>query len=77
MNGGVRIAASTAPACSAENRAEVAYDFLIKGNYFEPTGKISKARLNRLLDALKGLGDIPQDFSVDRLFLPGVTQVSD
>ena len=32
---------------------------------------------NKLLDALKALGDIPQDFSVDRLFLPGVTQVAD
>lgn len=56
---------------------EQAYDFLIGGKYFEPTGKISKARLNKLVEALKTLGDIPQDFSVDRLFLPGVTQVSD
>jgi ABC-type nitrate/sulfonate/bicarbonate transport system substrate-binding protein len=56
---------------------EQAYDFLIKGKYFEPTGKVSKAKLGRLLEALKALGDIPQDFSVERLFLPGVTQVSD
>jgi ABC-type nitrate/sulfonate/bicarbonate transport system substrate-binding protein len=56
---------------------EQAYEFLIKGKYFEPTGKISKSRLNRLVDALKALGDIPSEFSVERLFLPGVTQVSD
>src|SRR5882757_9108134 len=56
---------------------ELAYDFLIKGNYLEPTGRISKSRLGRLVDALKALGDIPQDFSVDRLFLPGVTQIAD
>lgn len=56
---------------------EQAYDFLIKGTYFEPTGKISKSKLTKLVDALKALGDIPQDFPVDRLFLPGVTKISD
>lgn len=56
---------------------EQAYDFLIKGVYFEPTGKISKSKLTKLVDALKALGDIPKDFSVDRLFLPGVTRISD
>jgi ABC-type nitrate/sulfonate/bicarbonate transport system substrate-binding protein len=56
---------------------EKAYEFLIGGKYFEPTGKVSKARLNKLVDALKSLGDLPKDFSVDRLFLPGITQVAD
>jgi ABC-type nitrate/sulfonate/bicarbonate transport system substrate-binding protein len=56
---------------------ELAYDFLIKGNYFEATGKVSRSKLTRLVDALKELGDVPRDFSVDRLFLPGITQVSD
>jgi NitT/TauT family transport system substrate-binding protein len=56
---------------------EEAYEFLIKGKYFEPTGKVSKARLNKLVDALKSLGDVPKEFPVERLFLTGVTQVSD
>ena len=55
---------------------EKAYDFLIGGKYFEPTGQVSKSRLNKLVDALKTLGDIPQDFSVETLFLPGVTQTA-
>ena len=55
---------------------EKAYDFLIGGKYFEPTGKVSKSRLNKLVDALKSLGDIPQDFPVEALFLPGVTQTA-
>src|SRR5215203_95796 len=55
---------------------EKAYDFLIGGKYFEPTGKVSKSRLNKLADALKTLGDIPQDFSVETLFLPGITQTA-
>jgi NitT/TauT family transport system substrate-binding protein len=53
---------------------EKAYDFLIGGKYFEPTGKVSRSKLNKLVDALKSLGDIPQDFAVEALFLPGVTQ---
>jgi len=60
-----------------QDDVEKAYDFLIGGKYFEPTGKVSKARLNKLVDALKTLGDLPQDFTTDRLFLPGVTQTSD
>jgi NitT/TauT family transport system substrate-binding protein len=55
---------------------EKAYDFLIGGKYFEPTGKVSRSRLNKLVDALKTLGDIPQDFSVETLFLPGITQTA-
>jgi NitT/TauT family transport system substrate-binding protein len=56
---------------------ERAYDFLIPGRYFEPTGKISKARIGALVDALKTLGDVPATFTVDRLFLANVTQVAD
>src|SRR5215207_3340020 len=60
-----------------QSDVELAYEFLIKGKYLEATGKVSKSRLGKLVDALKALGDIPQDFSVDRLFLPGVTQIAD
>ena len=41
---------------------EKAYDFLIRGKYFEPTGKVSKSRLNKLVDALKTLGRHPAGF---------------
>jgi NitT/TauT family transport system substrate-binding protein len=60
-----------------QSDVELAYDFLVKGKYLEATGKISKSKLGTLVDALKALGDIPQGFSVDRLFLPGVTQIAD
>lgn len=60
-----------------QSDVELAYDFLIKGKYLEATGKVSRSKLGKLVDALKELGDIPQDFSVDRLFLPGVTQIAD
>ena len=60
-----------------QDDVEKAYDFLIPGKYFEPTGKISKGKLTKLVDALKTLGDVPAGFAVDRLFLTGVTQVAD
>jgi ABC-type nitrate/sulfonate/bicarbonate transport system substrate-binding protein len=60
-----------------QDDVEKAYDFLIQGQYFEPTGKVSKARINTLVDALKALGDVPPGFATDRLFLAGVTQVAD
>jgi NitT/TauT family transport system substrate-binding protein len=56
---------------------EKAYDFLGGKKLFEPTGKVSKQKLAKVVDALRELGDVPPDFAVDRLFLPGVTQVSD
>ena len=56
---------------------EKSYDFLRGKHLFEPTGKVSKAKLNVIHGALRELGDVPAAFPVDRLFLPGVTQVVD
>jgi ABC-type nitrate/sulfonate/bicarbonate transport system substrate-binding protein len=54
-----------------------AYDFLHDKNLFEPTGKVSRAKLGTVVDALRELGDVPADFLVDRLLLPGITQTTD
>jgi NitT/TauT family transport system substrate-binding protein len=56
---------------------EKSYEFLVVGAFFEPTGRISKSKLGKVVDALKELGDIPVNFATDRLFLPDITQVSD
>jgi len=56
---------------------EKAYDFLIKSGFLEPTGAISKAKLDTVVAALKQLGDIPPDFKVERLFMPDVTKIVD
>jgi ABC-type nitrate/sulfonate/bicarbonate transport system substrate-binding protein len=58
------------------DEVEKAYDFFRKGKFFEPTGKVSRKRLAALVDALVGLGDIPK-IEVERLVLPGVTQMAD
>src|SRR5262249_49885243 len=61
----------------APEEVEKSYQFLVAGGFLEPSGTISKAKLGKVVDALKELGDIPADFAVDRLFLPDVTRVAD
>lgn len=56
---------------------EKAYAFLHDKNLFEPTGKVSKRKVGSVIDALRDLGDLPSGFTVDRLLLPGVTQISE
>jgi NitT/TauT family transport system substrate-binding protein len=60
-----------------QDDVERSYDFLHNKRLFEPTGKVSRGKLNVILDALKELGDVPAGFQVERLFLPAVTQVVD
>ncbi len=56
---------------------EKAYAFLHDKNLFERTGEISKRKVGAVIGALRDLGDLPADFSVDRLLLPGATRISD
>ncbi len=53
------------------------YDFFRKIEFFEPTGKISRARLGSLLAVLKGMGEVPDGVTIDRLIMPGVTELTD
>jgi ABC-type nitrate/sulfonate/bicarbonate transport system substrate-binding protein len=61
----------------ARDDVEKAYTFLHDKNLFEPTGAISKRKVATVIDALHDLGDLPNGFAVDRLLLPGISQVSD
>jgi ABC-type nitrate/sulfonate/bicarbonate transport system substrate-binding protein len=56
---------------------EKSYDFLQRGKFLEPTGTISRTKLTALVGALQELGDIPAGFTIERLVLPGITQLSD
>src|SRR6266576_739870 len=53
------------------------YDFFRKGEFFEPTGSVSKAKIRAVTRVLEGLGDLPSNIDIDKLFLPGVTKVVD
>ncbi len=61
----------------AQDEVEKTYAFLHDKHLFEPTGTISMKKIDAVIDALRGLGDLPADFKVDSLLLPGVTQTSD
>ena len=56
---------------------EKAYDFLRKGQFFEPTGRVSRSKLANLAKAMESLGDLPGALNLERVFLPGVTQVTE
>jgi ABC-type nitrate/sulfonate/bicarbonate transport system substrate-binding protein len=58
------------------DEVEKSYDFFRKGKFFEPTGKVSRQKLGALIDALVSLGDA-QKIEVEKLVLPGVTQISE
>jgi NitT/TauT family transport system substrate-binding protein len=54
-----------------------AYDFLMKYRFFDGRGLVSRAKMNAMLAALRELGDISPGLDVDRLVLPGVTQLGE
>jgi NitT/TauT family transport system substrate-binding protein len=56
---------------------EKSYDFYRDGHFFEPTGKVSRAKFQALTTALEDLGDLPKGTDIGRMLLPGVTQVSE
>jgi NitT/TauT family transport system substrate-binding protein len=56
---------------------EKAYDFFRNGHFFEPTGKVSRAKLDSLAKAMESLGDLPGALNIDKVILPGITQMTD
>lgn len=64
---------------SKQKREDIAnaYDFLHKHNFFEPTGKVSRKKMNAMLAALRELGDVSAALTVEKMLLPGVTQIAD
>jgi ABC-type nitrate/sulfonate/bicarbonate transport system substrate-binding protein len=54
-----------------------AYDFLQQRKFFDASGKISKVKMNAMLGALRELGDISPQLTIDRMLLPGVAQLAD
>jgi NitT/TauT family transport system substrate-binding protein len=53
------------------------YDFFTKNNFFDRAGKISRAKMTALIEALVGLGDVKAPGNIERFLLPGVAQLSD
>jgi NitT/TauT family transport system substrate-binding protein len=56
---------------------ETSYDFLHDGEYFEPTGIVSRSKLANLLKALSDLSDIEGSTDINRLLMATLAHVSD
>jgi NitT/TauT family transport system substrate-binding protein len=61
----------------SQDDVEKAYDFFRNGNFFEPTGKVSRAKLAALAKAMESLGDLPGVLDINKVILPGVTQMTE
>ena len=48
---------------------------IIKSWTLSLTGKIPRGSLGNLIKVLQELGDLPPDFTVDRLLMPGVAEI--
>jgi ABC-type nitrate/sulfonate/bicarbonate transport system substrate-binding protein len=60
-----------------EDDVEKAYDFFRNGKFFEPTGSVSRGKLTALAKAMESLGDLPGALDINKVILPGVTQMAD
>jgi ABC-type nitrate/sulfonate/bicarbonate transport system substrate-binding protein len=57
--------------------AEASYDYLRQIEYFEPTSRVSRAKLRNLIEVETRAGNVGPGLSVDRLTMAGVTELTD
>ena len=62
---------------SGKEDAEGSYDYLRHIRYFEPSSKVSRAKLRNLVEMEQRAGTVSQAFDIDRLVMPGLTDVTD
>jgi NitT/TauT family transport system substrate-binding protein len=53
------------------------YDYFRQIGFYAPTAQVSRAKLNEIIAMMKAGGDFPQDLDINKLFVPGITQVGD
>ena len=59
-----------------EDAAE-SYDLLRRTGYFEPSSKVSRAKLQNVIDQERKAGIVGPSLTVDKLVIPGFTELSD
>ena len=62
---------------SSKEDAEASYDYLRRIEYFEPSSKISRAKLRNLVEMEQRAGTVAPAFDIDRLAMPGLTELTD
>ena len=62
---------------SSKDDADASYDYLRRIQYFEPTSKVSRTKLRNLVAMEQRAGTVDAAFSIDRLTMPGLTELTD
>src|SRR5262245_15085666 len=62
---------------SSKDDAEGSYDYLRRIEYFEPSSKVSRAKLRNLVELEQRAKSVAAAFSIDRLVMPGLTDLTD
>jgi ABC-type nitrate/sulfonate/bicarbonate transport system substrate-binding protein len=62
---------------ASRNDAEASYDYLRRIEYFEPSSKVSRTKLRNLIDVEKTAGNVEPALPIDRLIMPGLTELTD
>jgi len=62
---------------SSREDAEASYDHLSRIEYFEPSSKVSLAKLRNLVEVERRNGNVGPALTVDRLVMPGLTELTD
>jgi NitT/TauT family transport system substrate-binding protein len=57
--------------------AEASYEYLRRMSYFEPSSKVSRAKLNNLIEVERRSGNVGPALTVDRLIMPDLTELTD
>lgn len=57
--------------------AAASYDLLLRTGYFEPSSKVSRKKLQNVIDEERRAGIIGPSLTVDKLVMPGFTELSD
>ena len=62
---------------SSKEDAEASYDYLRRIKYFEPSSKVSRMKLRNLVAMEQRAGTVNPAFAIDRLVMPGLTELTD
>lgn len=57
--------------------AQASYEYLRRMSYFEPSSKVSRAKLNNLIEVERRNGNVGAALTVERLVMPGLTELTD
>jgi len=62
---------------ASRSDAEASYDYLREIDYFEPSSKVSRAKLRNVIEVERQAGNVGLTLTIERLVMPGLTDLTD